>query len=459
MNEINSKKIRLNTMQILALGFLGIILLGGVLLSLPICNKQPITFLDALFTSTTAVCVTGLVTVVPATQFTLLGKVILLILIQIGGLGIIACVTGFFVILRRRITVRERVIIRETYNMQGISGMIAFILRILKGTFIIEGIGAIFYAIQFVPEYGLEKGIWYSVFHSISAFCNAGIDILGNDSFAKYVNNPIMNFATMFLIIMGGLGFTVWYDVINNCKTVKEKKLPVKRVFSKLTLHSKIALTMTGIMIVLGTVFVLALEYNNPNTIGNMSFGEKVMSSAFHSVSTRTAGFATVSQSGLRPGTKFITTIWMFIGGSPGGTAGGIKTTTIAMLLLTCMNVVYGKRDTECFGRKIPVENFRTGFSVVVVAFTFLLTGVTLLTVFEPEMDFLSLLYEAVSAIGTVGLTADVTSVLGTASKIVIMCMMYIGRIGPVTIALVFGTRKNMKERVRELPEQRIMVG
>lgn len=459
MNEINSKKIRLNTMQILALGFLGIILLGGVLLSLPICNKQPITFLDALFTSTTAVCVTGLVTVVPATQFTLLGKVILLILIQIGGLGIIACVTGFFVILRRRITVRERVIIRETYSMQGISGMIAFILRILKGTFIIEGIGAIFYAIQFVPEYGLARGIWYSVFHSISAFCNAGIDILGNDSFAKYVNNPIMNFSTMFLIIMGGLGFTVWYDVISNCKTVKEKKLPVKRVFSKLTLHSKIALTMTEIMIVLGTVFVLALEYNNPNTIGNMSFGEKVMSSAFHSVSTRTAGFATVSQSGLRPGTKFITTIWMFIGGSPGGTAGGIKTTTIAMLLLTCMNVVYGKRDTECFGRKIPVENFRTGFSVVVVAFTFLLTGVTLLTVFEPEMDFLSLLYEAVSAIGTVGLTADVTSVLGTASKIVIMCMMYIGRIGPVTIALVFGTRKNMKERVRELPEQRIMVG
>lgn len=453
------KKNRLSTMQILALGFLGTILLGGVLLYLPICNEQPITFLDALFTSVTAVCVTGLVTIVPATQFTLLGKVILLILIQIGGLGIIACVTGFFVILKRRITVRERIMIQETYNMQGLSGMIAFVLRILKGTFIIEGIGAILFAIQFVPEFGLIKGIGYSIFHSISAFCNAGIDILGSSSFISYVNNPIVNFTTMFLIVMGGIGFTVWYDVAHNCKVVTEKKQSKKRIFTKLTLHSKIALVMTGILLVAGTLLVFVLEYHNPETIGNMSLGNKLMTSAFHSVSTRTAGFATVSQAGLRPGTKFITTLWMFIGGSPGGTAGGIKTTTIAMLILTCLNVIYGKRDTECFGRKIPTENFRTGFSVVMVAFGFLLTGLTLLTVFEPKMDFLSLLYEAVSAIGTVGLTADVTPNLGTASKIVIMCMMYIGRLGPITIALVFGTRKNMKERIRELPEQRIMVG
>lgn len=453
------KKNRLSTMQILALGFLGTILLGGVLLYLPVCNQQPITFLDALFTSVTAVCVTGLVTVVPATQFTLLGKVILLILIQIGGLGIIACVTGFFVILRRRITVRERIMIQETYNMQGLSGMIAFILRILKGTFIIEGIGAILFAFQFVPEFGLVKGIGYSIFHAVSAFCNAGIDILGSSSFLSYANNPIINFTTMFLIVMGGIGFTVWYDVAHNCKVVREKKQSKKRIFTKLTLHSKLALVMTGFLLVAGTMIVFVLEYHNPDTIGNMSLGNKLMTSAFHSVSTRTAGFATVSQAGLRPGTKFITTLWMFIGGSPGGTAGGIKTTTIAMLVLTCLNVIYGKRDTECFGRKIPVENFRTGFSVVMVAFGFLLTGLTLLTVFEPEMDFLSLLYEAVSAIGTVGLTADVTPNLGTASKIVIMCMMYIGRLGPVTIALVFGTRKNMKERIRELPEQRIMVG
>lgn len=457
--EQSLKKSGLSTMQILALGFLGTILIGGVLLSLPISNNEPITFLDALFTSTTAVCVTGLVTVVPATQFTLFGKMILLILIQIGGLGIIACMIGFFVILRRRITVRERIMIQETYNMEGISGVIAFVLRILKGTFVVELIGAVLFSIQFVPEFGWKKGIWYSVFHSVSAFCNAGIDILGSSSFMKYAANPLMNFTTMFLIVMGGLGFIVWYDIGANCKNVIQKRQPLKRMFTKLSLHSKLTIVMSAFMIIVGTIFVFALEYQNPNTIGNMSLGEKVMASAFHSVSTRTAGFATMSQSALQPGTKFLSTIWMFIGGSPCGTAGGVKTTTIAMLLLTCINVIFGKRDTECFGRKIPEENFRTGFSVVVVAFLFLFTGLTLLTVFEPEMDFLSLLYEAVSAVGTVGLTADVTSSLETASKIVIMCLMYVGRLGPVTMALVFGTRENMKERIRKLPEQRILVG
>lgn len=457
--EQSLKKMRLSTMQILALGFLGTILLGGALLSLPICNKRPIFLMDALFTAATAVCVTGLVTVVPAAQFTMVGKAVLLILIQIGGLGIIACGIGFLVILRRRISVRERVIIQEAYGMDKISGMIAFVLQILKATFIIEGIGAILYAIQFIPEYGFLKGMWYSIFHSVSAFCNAGIDILGSNSFIDYVNNPLINFTTMFLIVVSGIGFTVLCDVIQNCKIVKERKQDSKRIFSKLTLHSKLALTMTVLLIVSGTVAVFLLEYNNPETIGNMSFGNKIMASVFHSVSTRTAGFATVSQAGLRPGTKFITTIFMFIGGSPGGTAGGVKTTTVAMLLLTCMNVIYGKRDTECFGRKIPEESMRTGFSVVMMAFGFLLTGLTLLTVFEPGVDFLSLLYEAVSAIGTVGLTADVTPSLSSAGKIVIMALMYIGRIGPVTVALVFGTKKNMKERIRKLPEQRIMVG
>ncbi len=453
------KKNKLSTMQILALGFLGTILLGGVLLYLPVCNRQPITFLDALFTSVTAVCVTGLVTVVPATQFTLLGKAVILVLIQIGGFGIIACVTGFFVILKRQITVRGRIIIQETYNVHSLSGIVAFVLRILKGTFLIEGLGAVCYAIQFVPEFGLAKGIGYAIFHSVSAFCNAGIDVLGDRSFTEYVSNPIVNLTTMFLVVISGIGFTVWYDVIHNCREVKSRKQSKKRIFTKLTLHSKIAITMTAFLLVTGTLLVFALENRNPDTIGNMSFGEKWMASAFHSVSTRTAGFATVSQSALRPGTKFITTLFMFIGGSPGGTAGGIKTTTVAMLILTCLNVIYGKRDTECFGRKIPVENFRTGFSVVMVAFGFLFMGTTLLTVFEPEIDFLSLLYEAVSAIGTVGLTTGITPKLGMASKIVIMCLMYIGRLGPVTIALVFGTRKNMKERIRELPEQRIMVG
>lgn len=457
--ENTLKKIRLSTMQILAIGFLGTIFIGGVLLWLPVSNTRPITFLDALFTSVTAVCVTGLVTVVPAVQFTLMGKVILLILIQIGGLGVIACVTGFFIILRRKITVRERVIIQETYNMEHLSGMVAFIIKIIKGTFLVEGIGALFFAIQFIPEFGVGKGIFYAVFHSISAFCNAGVDILGDSSFVKYAGNPVINITTMLLIIVSGIGFTVWHDIIGNIRKIKRKEMAANRFWKRLTLHSKLAVTMTVILIVSGTVFVFLLEYNNPETIGNLSLGEKIAASAFHSVSTRTAGFATISQTGLRESTKFLTCMLMFIGGSPGGTAGGVKTTTVAMLFLTCMSVIHGRKDTECFGRKIPAENFRTGFSVVVMAFLFLSAGVTMLTIVEPGKEFMPLLYEAVSAIGTVGLTADVTPKLSVAGKIVVMVMMYVGRIGPVTFALVFGTKRNQKERYRELPERRIMVG
>lgn len=453
------KKIRFNTMQLLAMGFIGTILIGGVLLYLPICNTEPISFIDALFTSTSAVCVTGLVTVVPAVQFTLLGKVILLILIQIGGLGVIACVTGFFIILKRKITMRERVIIQESYNLSTLSGMVMFVLKIIKGTFFVEGIGAILFSFTFIPEFGVVKGIAYSLFHSVSAFCNAGIDIIGDGSFIPYVRNPLINLTTMTLIVAGGVGFTVWNDLIGNYKKIKMKKLTWNKFFTRLSLHSKLVLTMTGLLIVIGTAFVFILEYNNADTIGNLSLGDKLMASAFHSVSTRTAGFATLGQDDLTAGSKFLSCILMFIGGSPAGTAGGVKTTTVAMLILTCMTVVYGKRDTECFGRRIPVENFRTGFAVVMLAILFLTTGVTMLTILEPGKDFLDLLYEAVSAIGTVGLSANLTASLGIGSKIVIMCLMYVGRLGPITIALVFGGKRNPKELVRELPEKRIMVG
>lgn len=453
------KKIRFNTMQLLAMGFIGTILIGGVLLYLPICNTEPIRFIDALFTSTSAVCVTGLVTVVPAVQFTLLGKVILLILIQIGGLGVIACVTGFFIILKRKITVRERVIIQESYNLSTLSGMVMFVLKIIKGTFFVEGIGAILFSFTFIPEFGVVKGIAYSLFHSVSAFCNAGIDIIGDGSFIPYVRNPLINLTTMTLIVAGGIGFTVWNDLIGNYKKIKMKKLTWNKFFTRLSLHSKLVLTMTGLLIVIGTAFVFILEYNNADTIGNLSLGDKLMASAFHSVSTRTAGFATLGQADLTAGSKFLSCILMFIGGSPAGTAGGVKTTTAAMLILTCMTVVYGKRDTECFGRRIPVENFRTGFAVVMLAILFLTTGVTMLTILEPGKDFLDLLYEAVSAIGTVGLSANLTASLGIGSKIVIMCLMYVGRLGPITVALVFGGKRNPKELVRELPEKRIMVG
>lgn len=452
------RSIRFSTMQMIAAGFLGTIILGGVLLYLPICNTKPISFIDALFTAVTAVCVTGLVTIVPAAQFTLFGKLILLILIQIGGLGVIACTFSFFLILKKKITLRERIIIQETYNMDTPGGMVKLLIKIIKGTFLAEGIGAVLFSIQFIPEYGFLRGIWYSVFHSVSAFCNAGIDILGETSFIKYAANPVINFTTMLLIILSGLGFVVWEDVADNFRKIRKKELPAKDLFRKLTLHSKIVITMTGFLIVAGTVCFFILEYSNPDTFGNMNIGQKFMAAAFHSVSTRTAGFATVPQSGFTNGSKLLTCIFMFIGGSPTGTAGGIKTTTVAMLILTCMAVLKNKRDTECFDRKIPAENIRTGLSVVMLAFGILLMGTVIVTILEPNVDFINVLYETTSAVGTVGLSADLTPSLCAASKIIIMILMYIGRIGPVTFALVFG-KGDTKDRIRELPEKRILVG
>lgn len=453
------KKIRLTTTQLLATGFLGIILLGGILLWLPISNTRPISLIDALFTAVTSVCVTGLVTVTPAVQFTLFGKIVLLILIQIGGLGIIACVTAFFIIMKRRISLKERVVILEAYSMESLSGMVAMILRILKGTICLEGIGALLYSFRFVPEFGVVKGIGYSVFHAVSAFCNAGIDILGDSSFIPYADSVVVNFTTILLVVLSGLGFTVWQDLGQNLKKVWKKELELRRLFKKLRLHSKIVLIMTSVLIVSGTLAFLLLEYNNPGTIGDMSFGEKLMSSLFHSVSTRTAGFATVPQGELTQGTMFTTCILMFIGGSPGGTAGGVKTTTIAMLILCCVSVLQNKKDVECFGRRIQADNIRTGICVVILAFVSLLAGTTLLTIFEGDVDFIRIMYETTSAIGTVGLSADLTSQLCTASKFVIMVLMYIGRLGPITFALAFGTGRKSKTHIRQLPVQGILIG
>ncbi len=453
------KSIRFSTMQLIAAGFLGTILLGGVLLYLPVCNTKPIQFTDALFTATSAVCVTGLVTIVPATQFTVLGKGILLVLIQIGGLGVIACTFSFFLILKKKITLRERIIIQETYNMDTLSGLVKFLIKIIKGTFIVEGVGVVLFSLQFVREYGFVEGVCYSIFHSVSAFCNAGIDILGNGSFIKYAANPLINFTTMSLIIVGGIGFTVWGDVLKNVfEDFGKEGYSIKKIFTKLTLHSKIAISMTIALILLGTVSFFVLEYANPETFGNMTLGEKIMASGFHSVSTRTAGFATVSQSGLTNGSKLITCLLMFVGGSPAGTAGGVKTTTVAMLILTCRSVIKGGRDTECFGRRIVEDNIRTGLAVIFLSMGFLITGTVIVSVLEPNVEFMRILYETTSAMGTVGLSADLTPQLETASKYVIMMLMYIGRIGPVTMALIFG-KGHTKDRVRELPEKRILVG
>lgn len=447
-------------MGILAAGFLGVILLGGILLWLPVCNRQPIAFMDALFTSTTAVCVTGLVTIIPATQFTLPGKIILLLLIQIGGLGVVGCATSFFLILRRKITVKERVVLQEAYNAAALGGIVGIVKKVILGTFIVEGAGALLYAFQFIPEFGAAKGIWYSIFHSVSAFCNAGIDILGSDSLMGYASNPIINITTMLLIILSGIGFTVWYDVIGNGKRIFRREVPKRWWFTRLKLHTKIAVVTTIILLVSGTIAIFCMEYHNPATMGNMTFREKLMASMFQSVTTRTAGFFTVPQAALHEESKLISCILMFIGGSPGGTAGGVKTTTIAMLVMACITVVRGGNDTECFGRKVSFANFRTGFAVVMLAFATFLTGTLLLTILEPDsISVIDIMYETSSAVGTVGLTANLTPTLTRASQGVIMVLMYIGRLGPMTLALLFAGKGNPRDKIRELPQERIMIG
>ena len=457
--EKSSRRVRLNTMHIGALGFLGVIFMGGVILWLPVCNQKPIEFIDALFTSVTSVCVTGLVTIVPAEQFTLFGQVVMMILIQIGGLGVIACMALFFLMLRKKITMKSRILIQEAYGLDSLSGLVKYIIRVIRGTFIVEGIGAVLLSIKFIPEFGIAKGIWYGVFHSISGFCNAGIDIIGNNSFLRYVDSPLVSFTTMFLIVMGGLGFPVWHDIFVTAKRGINDKGGKKRIFTRLGLQSKIVLAMTAFLILFGTLGFFFLEYNNPQTMGNLTVPEKVMASAFQSVTTRTAGFASVSQSGLTESSRLLGCILMFIGGSPAGTAGGIKTTTAAMLILTVLSVLRGKRDTECFGRCIEMGVVRSGITITVITFTCWLVAVAAMSIFEAEAEFLNLMYEASSAIGTVGLSADLTPTLSRASHIVLMMLMYIGRIGPLTMALVFAGKVKKSEKFRDLPEKKIMLG
>ena len=453
------RRVRLSTMQIVALGFFGVIFLGGILLWLPVCNQKPIEFVDALFTSVTCVCVTGLVTVVPAEQFTLAGQIVMLLLIQVGGLGVIACLSSFFLLLRKKISMKGRILIQEAYGLDTLSGLVRFIIRILRGTFIVEGIGAILFALKFVPEFGLIRGVWYAVFHSVSGFCNAGIDIIGDSSFLRYVDSPLVSLTTMFLIVMGGLGFPVWHDIFVTAKKRVGEKGARKRMFTRLGLQSKIVLSMTAFLILLGTAGFFLLEYRNPDTMGGLSVPGKVLASAFQSVTTRTAGFASVSQSGLTESSRLLGCILMFVGGSPAGTAGGIKTTTAAMLLLTVISVLRGKRNTECFGRRVSEDTVRSGITITLITFLCWLAGVAVMSICEPGVDFLNLMYEASSAIGTVGLSADLTPNLGRASHVVLMALMYIGRIGPLTMALVFAGRTNKSEQFRELPEKKIMLG
>lgn len=455
---MKQKFFRFSTTRIIALGFLSAIIIGTLLLMLPIASKSgevtPIQ--DAAFSATTSVCVTGLTTVVTANHWSLFGHIVMLILIQLGGLGVVTFTTAIYLILGKRVKLSDRLVIQDAYNIDTLSGIVRLTKRIMKATFLVEGIGAILYSIQFVPEFGLIRGIWYSIFHSISAFCNAGIDLIGTESFIPYRDNVLINITTMGLIVLGGLGFPVWWDLLDLSKRALKKEFPLVTFFRRLSLHSKIVLGFTLILIILGSLCTMVLEYNNPATIGELSFGQKLLASSFQSVTLRTAGYITIAQQNFKDSTSIIYILWMFIGGSPSGTAGGVKTVTFAIILLSTISIIKGRKNIEVFHRRISDQYLRKGLSVIVISFTVLFVmTVTLATV--QGSNLLDTLYETTSALATVGLTRNLTASLTTIGKVIIIITMYLGRIGPITMMLAFNARKYVGEK--SLPEGKILVG
>lgn len=452
------KKISLTTTQIIAVSFALAILIGTGFLMLPsaAADGRGTNFLDALFTATTSICVTGLTTVTTAVHWSLFGKIVILILIQLGGLGVITVTMLVFTIIGRRMTIKDRMLVQDTYNLSGLGGVASLLKKVALGTFLVEGIGAVCYAFVFVPEFGLTGGIGQAVFLSVSAFCNAGIDVLGEASLSPYAGNVWLNAVTMVLIVLGGLGFPVWWDLLAGIR--RERKNRELRFFQRLTLHTKVVLTMTAFFILVGALLILLFEYKNPETLGPMGAGEKCLAALFQSVTFRTAGFFTVPQGSLSAGSLLVSYIWMLVGGSPAGTAGGIKTTTFALVFLSVWAVVRGREHGQAFGRKLLEKNVRTALAVLVIGITAVFAGTMILCLTE-KLPLESLLFETVSAVGTVGLTRGITGILSRAGKCVIIALMFMGRIGPITLVMAFASGRGKKTANIQLPEERILIG
>lgn len=447
----------LSSTQIIAFGFLGVILIGAFLLMLPCMNRtgQWTSFVDALFMSTTSVCVTGLSLVNVYEYWNFTGQLVILILIQIGGIGVVSMAILFLVLIGKKVSLKNRLLIQESYNMSTLSGLVRVTKKILKGICVVEVAGSLLYAFEFIPRYGLVRGIWISVFNSISAFCNAGMDVMGGDSLAAYVGNPLVNLVTMSLIIVGGIGFFVWWDVVDVIR--KWKKTGLRFCMKKLNLHSKIVLVTTGLLIGIGTLFIFLLEYSNPETLGSLSFGEKIMAACFQSVTTRTAGFSTINQAGLRESSALISMILMFIGGSPVGTAGGIKTMTIALIGASTLSVIKGEKEAVVFHRTIPRDAIKKALAVFFISSCALVFMVVIISLVQ-EAPLLTLVYEVVSALATVGLSRNFTGILNQGAKLLIIFCMYIGRIGPITMVIAFRIRGKKKNKI-SYPEGEVIVG
>lgn len=428
-----------STTQIIMLSFLGAILLGSALLVLPFSTKsgESVDYIDALFTAVSATCVTGLVTLPTVATWSVFGQIVILILIQIGGLGVITITAGFMVAIHRKMGLKDSQLLSDALNVSTLSGLAEFVKKMLLGTFIIEGVGALMYMIVFIPDFG-AKGIWISIFNSVSAFCNAGIDIVAENSLCNYATNPLVNIVTCLLIILGGLGYVVWWDIIRVLKDVKRTKF---RCVFKLTLHSKIVLVSTFALILIGGVSILAFEYNNPLTLKNYNFFDKMQIAFFQSITTRTAGFATLPQENLTNASAIICLILMFIGGSPVGTAGGIKTVTIVVLFATTIATVRGKNEVTLFQRNLSKQVTRKAVAVAFSSFIIVALSTILLSL-STDAPALDVVFETVSATATVGLSRNLTSSLNVWGKLILSATMYFGRVGPISLATSFNLKK-----------------
>ena len=440
----------------LCLGFLALILLGGLLLTLPAASAggESIGFLKGLFTATSAVCVTGLSLIEAGRDLNLFGQIVLLCLIQVGGLGFMAFATLGMVLIGRRISLHSRILLSESMNQNGLSGMVRLSLWFFAMALVIELSGAALLAVRLIPRYGTGRGLWLSLFTAVSAFCNAGFDLFGSgNSLLAFRQEPLVLWTLIGLIQLGGMGFAVMLELLRHRKSL-----------GRMSLHTKLVLAVNGALLAGGSLAVFLLEGQNPATLGRegMTLWDKVTGSVFQAVTCRTAGFAAVSQDALNDSTKLLSCLMMFIGASPASTGGGVKTTTLAALLLLVHSVVRGRDRITAFGKEISQETGRRAVALTVIATSFVLAVTCALSILERRhgISLLNLAYETVSAVSTTGLSAAGTGTLRRSSQILLMPLMYLGRVGPLTLATALIRREKDGARNRvHFPEEKIMIG
>ena len=436
------------------LSFATVILIGSLLLNLPMVQlaSSKATYFNHLFTSVSMVCVTGLFTTAVADTYNIWGQLICMLLIQIGGLGLISFIGLFYLQNKQKLSFSNRQTLQESLSHDETNSMRDFVRAIFLITFSIEAIGALILSFRFVPLFGWGRGLFTSLFLAISAFCNAGFDNFGSNSLQDFQTDPLVNLTIAALIIMGGLGFSVWFDFRTNLRS------DTKRF--RLRLHTKIVLSLTLLILTVGTLLTLLTEYNNPHTIGQLSLGDKILTSFFQSVTMRTAGFATIDYTKARPVTLLLYILQMFLGGAPGGTAGGLKITTFLVVIAFARTEILGLPYTNFAHRTISPKTIQKAFSVLIVFTMTFLVGLTLLSMSATDSQrFIHLLFEAMSALATVGVTANLTPSLNQLSLTIIMLLMFIGRIGPLTLIVSMAERKPHKKDSIKFSKANINVG